>query len=357
MEKNNSRYVAYISTYTSGSKDKCGIKIYDVDLEKGRFHDKGEVEINNSSYLTISHNRNFLYSITDTGVEAHRILADGMLESIGGGSINGMRGCYLSTDYDDQFLFVAGYHDGKLTVLRINEDGSVGEIVEEIYHKGPGSAAERYNRPHITCARMSRDNKFLCEADSGLDRVNIYELNHTTGKLKLADIIRSEQSSAPRHCLFSRDGNYLYVVHELKKFVGVYKYTHSPTLVPDFELIETIPTVNKYHATGTTASALKMSYDGSYLVSSNAGDNSVILYDVDKESGKLTKSFCLPISGDYPKAASLFPDNRHLVSLNHETKTLTFFKVDMENHQMAMSGREMKIDRPNCIIFHRLAED
>ena len=34
-------------------------------------------------------------------------------------SINGMRGCYLSTDYEDKYLLVAGYHDGKLTVLRL----------------------------------------------------------------------------------------------------------------------------------------------------------------------------------------------------------------------------------------------
>ncbi len=62
--------VAYVSTYTMG--DKHGIKIYDVDMEKGRFNEKGEVNITNSSYVTISHNRKYLYAITDTGV--HTIL-------------------------------------------------------------------------------------------------------------------------------------------------------------------------------------------------------------------------------------------------------------------------------------------
>ena len=43
-----------------------------------------------------------------------------------------MRGCYLSTDYEDKFLFCAGYHDGKITVLRLDpETGKVGEITEE----------------------------------------------------------------------------------------------------------------------------------------------------------------------------------------------------------------------------------
>ena len=61
------KYVAYVSTYTMG--DHYGIKIYDVDLKKGRFSEKGQVEISNSSYVTISHDEQFLYAITDFGVE------------------------------------------------------------------------------------------------------------------------------------------------------------------------------------------------------------------------------------------------------------------------------------------------
>ena len=129
--KAEEKYVAYVSTYTQG--DTHGIKIYDVDMENGRFIEKDKVEITNSSYVTISHNGKYLYSITDFGVEAYEILKNGSLKMINLASINGMRGCYLSTDYTDSFLFVAGYHDGKLTVLHLNEDGSVGEITDEIF--------------------------------------------------------------------------------------------------------------------------------------------------------------------------------------------------------------------------------
>ena len=48
-------------------------KIYDVDLKNGRFIPKDQVEITNSSYVTISHSRKFLYSITDFGIEAYKI--------------------------------------------------------------------------------------------------------------------------------------------------------------------------------------------------------------------------------------------------------------------------------------------
>ena len=222
MEKE--KYVAYVSTYTSGNKSKFGIKIYDVDMEKGRFSEKDQVEITNSSYVSISHNRKYLFSITDFGVESYRILKDGSLEMINFASINGMRGCYLSTDYEDRFLFVAGYHDAKLTVLRVKEDGTIGEITDEIFHKGLGSIAERNFKPHINCVKMTRDNRFLCAADIGMDHVVVYELNHNSGKLRQVDFIRSEQESAPRHMKFSRDGRFLYIVHELKNYIDVYNY-------------------------------------------------------------------------------------------------------------------------------------
>ena len=100
--------VAYVSTYTMG--DKHGIKIYDVDMENGRFKEKGEVNITNSSYVTISHNRKYLYAITDTGVSSYKILPDGNLDFVNTASTNSMRGCYLSTDYEDKFLFLSLIH-------------------------------------------------------------------------------------------------------------------------------------------------------------------------------------------------------------------------------------------------------
>lgn len=347
------KYVAYVSTYTMN--DHHGIKIYDVDLKKGRMKEKDEVEITNSSYLTISHNRRFLYSITDFGVESYLILPDGTLEVINRASINGMRGCYLSTDHEDRFLFVAGYHDGKITMLRLNEDGGVGKITDEIYLKGLGSVVERNFRPHVNCVKMTRDNRYLLAADLGMDHVNVYRVDWNGGKLKPVDIIRSEQESAPRHLCFSKDGRFLYVVHEIKSYIDVYRYTEIAGN-PEFEKIQNISTLNDYHASISAACTIKFSNDYKYVVSSNAGDNSVIVYHADPKTGLLEKRLCLPVSGDYPKDAAMFPDNKHLVSLNHESNTMTFFRVDTQKGLLVMNGREIEVERPNCIIFHKLSE-
>lgn len=350
MEKE--KYVAYVSTYTQG--DNHGIKIYDVDMEKGRFIEKDKVEISNSSYVTVSHNGKYLYSITDLGVEAYTILKDGSLKIINFAPINGMRGCYVSTDYTDSYLFVAGYHDGKLTVLRLKEDGSIGEITDEIYHKGLGSVAERNFRPHINCARMTHDNKYLLVADEGMDHVNVYSFDLQKGTVRLADIIRSELESAPRHIKISKDGRFIYIVHEWKCYIDVYFYEERNGN-PYFEKIQSIETVPMSRGSNNAASALSFSADYKYLLSSNAGDNSVVIYSASPKDGKLTKIFCLPISGEYPKDADFFPNNKFLVSLNHETNDMTFFHIDLEKGTMIMNGPSIKVDVPNCIIFHKLS--
>ncbi|MCM1568926.1 MAG: lactonase family protein [Roseburia sp.] len=350
MEK--AKYVAYVSTYTQG--DNHGIKIYDVDMKKGRFIEKDKVEISNSSYVSISHNGKYLYSITDFGVEAYVIMPDGSLEFMNFAPINGMRGCYVSTDYTDGYLFVAGYHDGKLTVLRLKEDGSIGEITDEIFHKGLGSGVERNFRPHINCARMTHDNKYLLVADQGMDHVNVYEFNVDYGTVKLVDIIRSELESAPRHIKISKDGRYIYIVHEWKCYIAVYLYEERNGN-PYFEKVQTIQTVSMPRGSNNAASALSFSADYKYLLSSNAGDNSVVVYHVNEKDGTLTQNFCLPISGEYPKDAELFPNNKFLVSLNHETNTMTFFHIDLEKGTMVMNGAPVKVNQPNCIVFHKIS--
>lgn len=76
------KYVAYVSTYTIGDQREHGITVFDVDMENGRFYEKEKIKITNSSYVTISHNKKYLYSITDFGVESYRIKEDGGLETI-----------------------------------------------------------------------------------------------------------------------------------------------------------------------------------------------------------------------------------------------------------------------------------
>ena len=114
------KYVAYVGTYTNGSS--IGIHVYDIDLEQGKLKERNVVPVHNASYITKSHNGKFLYSIADEGVEVLAIEKNGDLTPINKVGIDGMRGCYLSTDKNGKFLYVGGYHDGKVTVVHTHRD-------------------------------------------------------------------------------------------------------------------------------------------------------------------------------------------------------------------------------------------
>ena len=155
------KYVAYVGTYTHGSS--VGVHVYDLDVENGYMTERDVVPVNNASHLTKSTNGKYLYSIADEGVEVLKIdPKTGDLTAINKVGIDGMRGCFLSTDQQGRFLFVAGYHDGKVTVVHTHRDGRLGSVMDGIFHKSIFSVAERNFRPHISCVMPTPDGKFLC---------------------------------------------------------------------------------------------------------------------------------------------------------------------------------------------------
>ena len=324
------KYVAYVGSYTHGVSK--GIKVYDVDVEKGLLTERNEVEVSNSSHTAVSKNGKYLYSIEDEGVAVFERDKDGDLARMNSVDIDGMRGCYLATDVDGKYLYVAGYHDGKVTVVHTHRDGSLGSLMDGVFHKGLGSVAERNFRPHVNCVRPTPDNKYLCAVDNGIDQVKIYRINKRTHKLELVDILRCPRETAPRIIRFSDDGKYAYLLCELSNEIRVYTYDGTGKH-PEFELIQTISTLQKAEdqdAVHNAASGLTLANDGKHLFCTTAGENTVSMFEINPEDGILTKKFTLPISGDYPKDIVIFPDDKHLAVTNHASNTITVFSIDMK---------------------------
>lgn len=349
------KYMAYVGSYSYTGKAK-GITVFDVDVAKGTFRERCEVEVDNSSYVIASSNGKTLYSIADEGVVSFRILENGSLARLNSASIRGMRGCHLCTDKDDKYVFVSGYHDGKTTVLSLNPDGSVGAIVDGVFNRGYGSVAERNFRPHVTCTRRMPDNRYVLSVDNGIDQVKIFRFDDKDKKLVQVDAIRCELESTPRHFRYSADGRYLYLMYELRNQIDVFTYATGEK-VPRIEKIQTISTTSTRNPGNMTAAcAMRLSSDEKYLYCSNAGENTISIYSRDAKTGLLSMLCCLPISGAYPKDIAVFPDSRHIASVNHDSGTLTFFKVDYEKRLLVMSGRGVSVTEPNCCAIVKIGD-
>ena len=346
------KYIAYVGTYTHGSS--IGIHLYDVDVEEGTLSERKVVPVNNSSYVVKSKNGKYLYSIADEGVAVFAIKPDGDLEPINKVDIDGMRGCYLSVDDEGKYLFVGGYHDGKITAVHTHKDGRLGRVFDGVFHKGIGSVAERNFRPHVSCVLPTPEGKYVCAVDNGIDQVKIYRINTVRNRLELVDVLRCKRESGPREIVFSKDGNYAYILFELINKVGVFKYKDNGK-TPEFELIQTIETLSdELDPLHDCAAAITMSPDGKHLFTSTAGDNSVAMFTINPVDGTLEKDFALPISGEYPKDIALFPDGKHIAVVNHESNSITTFTIDYENKVLVMKGKPMKVETPNCILITKV---
>lgn len=346
------KYVAYVGTYTH--ENSVGIHIYDLDVTTGQMQEKKVVPINNPSDLIVSNSGKYLYSIADEGVEAFAIQEDGDLVSINEKWIGGMRGCYVELDEQDRYLFVGGYHDGRVSMMRLAKDGSIVDIADGVFHKGLGRGiTERSSTPHVNCVKVTPDQKFLCAVDSGLDHIKIYRIDYERGRIKLEDILRCELDAGPRMIRFSKDGRFAYVLCELKNEVEVYKYSVREDQ-PVFEKIQTVTTEAEQDGTISNASGIEHSADGEYLFVSNVGINDVVIYKIEKETGLLEQKMETRISGDYPKTLAVFPDRNHFVSLNHDSNEIRTFKISYEKGYCLMDNKPIKIETPNCIYIHKL---
>ena len=169
----------------------------------------------------------------------------------------------------------------------------------------------------------------------------------------MADILRCALESGPHLLRFSADGKFAYLLYELSNTVEVYTYQCGPQdKVPVFEKIQVVSTtsdnVDRIH---DAAAGMRLSEDGNYLFTSTAGDNTVAMFRVDRETGLLHKKFALPISGEYPKDIALFPDGKHIAVVNHESNSITTFAIDYEKKVLVMKGKPMTVETPNCILI------
>ncbi|MDD7176391.1 MAG: beta-propeller fold lactonase family protein, partial [Lachnospiraceae bacterium] len=340
------KYVAYVGTYTH--ENSIGIHLYDLDAGDGTMVERKVIPINNASYLVVSNSGKYLYSIADEGVQSFRILEDGDLEPINKAWIGGMRGCFVDVSKDDRFLLVGGYHDARVTVMKLNpEDGSIVGIADGVFHKGMGRCiAERSSRPHVNCVRLTPDQKYLCAVDGGLDQVKLYHISDDTGEIHNTDILRCQIDSAPKSMRFSDDGRFAYVLCELLNCVNVYRY-EVRNGEPEFEFLQEITTTDPKDDDICSATAMTITPDGKHLYVVNAGVNSAVIYDIDQETGMLTLNCNNKISGEFPKAVRVFPDNEHFMTLNHENNEICVFKMNYEDHYFLMQGKPLHVDKPN----------
>lgn len=346
-------YYLFIGTYTSG-KSK-GIYVYQFNAATGHFKAVSEVASKNPSYLAISPNGKFLYSVNENGgSEAGQVSAfsfdknTGQLAFLNSRSSGGADPCYISENKTGKWLFVANYSGGSLAALPVHADGTVDSLKQLIQHEGSGVNKGRQEKAHVHSTVISPDDRFLMVADLGMDQEFVYKIDTMANQpltVSTDTVVMMEPGSGPRHLTFHPTKPYAYLINELSG--NVYAFNYNKGKLRQIQQISSHP--DNY--TGEKGSAdIHVSPDGKFLYASNRGDaNSLAIYSIDQSTGKLQSKGFQSTMGKHPRNFMIDPTGHFLLVANRDSDNIVIFSIDPVTGLLKATGEEISIPNPVCL--------
>lgn len=351
--------MVFVGTYTeSDGSQSEGIYVYQMDLSSGKLTFERVVKgLLNPSFLEFHPKQSFLYAVNEVedfagqpggGVSALSINSAGELHVLNSQSSHGEDPCYISIEQTGQFALVANYTSGSVAMLPIQTGGQLGPASDVIQHSGSSAHPERQTGPHAHCILPDPTNHFAIAMDLGLDKLMIYRMDLENGKLHKHAEVKVPPSAGPRHLTFHPNGRYAYLINELNSTLISYRY-HSVN--GTFEAFQTAPTLPSDFKGENLCADIHISPNGNHLYASNRGHDSIALFLIDENSGKLTYRNHTSTDGKEPRNFAIDPGGSYLLVANQKTHNIVTFRIDPDTGQLFKTGYEVVVSLPVCVKF------
>ncbi len=340
----------YVGTYTNtGSK---GIYLCKIDTATGYLKNIGiAAKLTSPAYLNISYSDDYLWASQEGLGETDSVVAYKIdtktfgLSEINRQAVKGQGACYITSTNDNNYLGVACYGSGSITLLPLKANGSIENKPIVVKHHGKGLNPKRQESPH--CHMIRQDNNgYFYVTDLGTDKIVIYKLSGD--RLVQVDQILFEPGSGPRHIAFDPKGKYMAVVNELKSNVELYVKGVRPYFCKKQEFVRTIPASYEGY---NTAADIHFSPDGRFLYASNRGHESVVCFAVQRADDNLKLIEYMRDQVKQPRSFAFDPSGRFLLVANQENNTIVAYKIEQDTGIPIFNGSIISIQSPVCVKF------
>jgi 6-phosphogluconolactonase len=355
-------FIAYVGTYTR--QNSKGIYAWRFDAATGKLTSIGLVgETSNPSFLAIHPNHRFLYAVNENNtfegqpggsVSAFSIdAATGQLKALNQVSTGGPGPCHVSLDKTGKWLFVANYGGGSVAAFPVHDDGSLGKSSTFVQHTGSSVDPQRQRRPYGHSANPSPDGRFVLVADLGLDQVLTYPIDKVKGMAATANpIAKIAPGSGPRHMAFHPKGKYAYLASEMAATVTAFSYDSSKGGLKELQTISMLPK----DFTGTKGAAeIAVDPSGKFLYASNRGSaDSIAVFSIDAAKGTLTSVEYVSTGGKNPRNFAIDPTGAYLFAANQDSASVVVFRIDRKTGKLTPTGDKLDVPFPVCVTFLRV---
>lgn len=252
---------------------------------------------------------------------------------------------YVGIDPDKKLIYTANYHTAVLSVFHYTASGKL-ELIDQITHEAEslGPRPEQTDGPHPHFFDKTPAGN-LVSCDLGNDTVDFYRLEN--GKLTHLAQYKNQAGFGSRHIVFSKDGNYFYVVGELSSQINVVKFNEDTW---DFKNIATYKTIPEDFTEHNGSAALYISQDGKYIYVSNRGHNSITVFKVNDDH---TLSLIQRIStfGDFPRDFNWDQAQKYVVVANQNSNDATLYIRNGGNGTLTPIQTEIPIPEGTRVLF------
>ncbi len=355
----DSTMLVYFGTYT-GAKSK-GIYVARFDPATGRLGaPELAVATSSSSFLALHPNRRFLYAVGETSslagqrfgaVRAFKLNAKtGRLTLINQQSSGGEGPCYVAVDRTGKCLLVANYSSGSIAALPIRPDGGLAEPACVIQHQGSSVNPARQAGPHAHFIAPDLANRFALSCDLGLDQVLVYRLDPAKCALVPNDppFAPVKPGSGPRHLAFDPSGRLVFVISEMGSTLTEFAYDAAHGTLKELQTVSTLPE----NFTGNRSGAeVQVHPSGKFVYGSNRGDDSIAVFSIAPESGRLTLVEYQSTQGKTPRHFALDPTGQWLLAENQDSDSIVIFRVDTTTGRLSATVQTVSLGAPACAIF------
>ena len=350
----------YLGTYTHGASK--GIYLGHLDLASGKL-ERVELagEAKSPSFVALHPTRPLLYAVNEVWgpvtKDARNVTAfaiapkTGKLTLLNQESSGGPGPAHLTVDRSGRCVLVGNYGGGSVACLPIQADGKLAAATSFIQHRGSGGDPKRQQGPHAHSVNMDAANRFAIVADLGLDKLLVYRLDPAVGKLTPNDPPSADMApgAGPRHFAFHPNGRWAYAINELNCTVTAMKYDAERGT---FQILESVPTLPAgVRGPGNSTAEVQVHPSGKFLYGSNRGHNSIAIFAIEAETGKLRVVGHESTQGKTPRNFGIDPTGRYLLAANQDSGNIVVFRIDAETGKLQATGSEVKLAMPVCVKF------
>lgn len=348
----------YVGTYTSGKSE--GIYRLKLDRKTGELTKLGATSgVKNPSFLAVHPNGRNLYCVCEVddfgkkgagGISAFEIDKNGELKLLNQESSVGGGPCHLVVDKTGKNVLAANYGGGSVCVLPIGADGRLGKATAFVQHKGSSVDKGRQEAPHAHSINLDAANRFAFVADLGLDKVLVYRFDAAKGTLTPNDppAANVKPGSGPRHVAFHPSGRSAYVINEMNCTVTAFDYDADKGVLTETQTITTLP---RPLAAGDSTAEVQVHPSGKFLYGSNRGHNSIAIFSIDPDSGRLTTVGNQSTEGKTPRNFAIDPSGAFLLAENQDSGTIVVFRIDPKTGKLTPTGHKIDVPMPVCVKF------